>query len=78
MVRIQTTGLLADIRDRVYSRGEYTVSWSELEKFAAPMKVVNLRDVLNTWAESNMMSAEFHDTGTPQGQIRSVTFFASK
>jgi hypothetical protein len=80
-MRIQTFGLLADIKKRVYAKGDDTVSWAELEAFAAPMKVKNLPGVLRNWAEENMIWVEFkydEDRPASEQQITRVVFGASK
>lgn len=79
MVRIQTFGLLADIRKRVHSTGDAIVSWTDLEAFAAPMRVKDLPEVLKLWAEENMMWVEFqYEDDRHDLRIMSVIFGSSR
>ena len=74
MIRVQTFGLLADIRRRVRAKGSETICWKDLEAFAAPMKIKALPEALAAWAEANGMSVEFAYDQNTGGQIATTTF----
>lgn len=80
-MHIQNFGLLADIKKRVYAKGDAVVTWSELEAFAAQIKMKDLPAALETWANENMMWVQFeYDESPPwsERKITSVIFGASK
>ncbi len=78
MIRIQTFGLLADIQRRVRARGSDTVSWKELEAFAAPMKIKPLAEALAGWAQANAMSIKLVYGQSTGHHIASATFHAPR
>jgi hypothetical protein len=77
MLRIQTYGLLADIRHRARTKGSTVVSWKDLEAFAKPMRIKPLAEALADWARTNEMSVEFSYEQNAERRIASATFHAS-
>ncbi len=77
MIRIQTFGLLADIQRRVRAKGTDTVSWKDLEAFAAPMRITPLAEALAAWAQANAMSIKFAYDSSGEPRIAAATFHAA-
>jgi len=79
-MRFHNFPLLDGIKKRVYAKGDDVVPWSELEAFAAQVKLRkdDLPQVLKDWADDNMMWIELQYSDNSERQISSVLFGASK
>ncbi len=77
MIRIQRFGLLADIQRRVRVKGTATVSWKDLQAFAAPLRIKPLAEALVEWAQANAMSLKFAYDSNGELRIASATFHAA-
>jgi len=75
-MQIPTYGLLADIKNQTWSRGDSIASWPDLEAFVAGFGLKDCQRAIYDWANDNMMWVEFQRDS--EGKITSAAFGASK
>lgn len=75
---IQTTGLLKSIKEKTWSRGQFEVKWSEIDRFMKTLKIENTEKASEEWAAKNMMYIVVNRNTHIKSQIDSITFCAAK
>jgi hypothetical protein len=75
-MQVQTHGLLSDIKNQTWSRGDSVVSWPDLEAFMARFGPKDCQQAIYDCANDNMLWVDFQRDS--EGKITSALFGASK